>query len=144
MPPPQRASVLIVDDETSIRESLRMVLEFEGYRIEEAGNGLEALRIVRDRPPDAILLDIRMPEMDGLETLKTLRERGYEMPVLVISGHGDVATAVEATRRGAYFTSHHNWFMSCAHTQDDLERTLAIAEDAFAALETSPEGQGVS
>ena len=50
----------------------------------------------------------------------------------------------ECTRRGAYFTSHHNWFMSCAHTQEDLERTLAIADDAFAALEQSPEGQGVS
>ncbi len=102
MPPAQRASVLIVDDEASIRESLRMILEFEGYRVEEAGDGLAALRIVRDRPPDAILLDIRMPEMDGLETLRTLRERGYDMPVLVISGHADVPTAVEATRRGAF------------------------------------------
>jgi two-component system nitrogen regulation response regulator NtrX len=102
MPPAQRASVLIADDEASIRESLRMILEFEGYRVEEAGDGLAALRIVRDRPPDAILLDIRMPELDGLETLRTLRERGYEMPVLVISGHADVPTAIEATRRGAY------------------------------------------
>ena len=50
----------------------------------------------------------------------------------------------EAARRGAYMTSHHNWFMSCAHTQEDLDRTLAIAEDAFAALEKSPEGQGGS
>jgi two-component system nitrogen regulation response regulator NtrX len=102
MPPSQRASVLIVDDESSIRESLRMVLEFEGYRIEEAANGVQALQIVRERPPDAIVLDIRMPEMDGLETLRNLRERGYEMPVIVVSGHADVPTAVEATRRGAW------------------------------------------
>ena len=102
MPPAPRASVLIVDDEASIRDSLRMILEFEGYRVEDAADGLAALRIVRDRPPDAILLDIRMPEMDGLETLRNLRERGYEMPVLVISGHADVPTAVEATRRGAF------------------------------------------
>jgi len=102
MPPSQRASVLIVDDESSIRESLRMTLEFEGYRVEEAGSGIEALRIARDRPPDAILLDLRMADMDGLETLRQLRERGYEMPVLVISGHADVPTAVEATRRGAF------------------------------------------
>ncbi len=102
MSAPRRASVLIVDDEASIRESLRMILEFEGYRIEEAGDGLEALQIVRDRPPDAILLDIRLPKLDGLETLRTLRERGYETPVLMISGHADVPTAVEATRRGAF------------------------------------------
>ncbi len=94
--------MLIVDDEPAIRESLRMILEFEGYRVEEAIHGLEALQKTRERPPDAILLDIRMPEMDGLETLKALRERGYEMPVLVLSGHADVATAVEATRRGAF------------------------------------------
>jgi two-component system nitrogen regulation response regulator NtrX len=102
MPPAQRASVLIVDDEASIRESLRMILEFEGYRTEEATNGVEALRIVRDRPPDAVLLDIRMPEMDGLEALKLMRERGYDMPVVVLSGHADVPTAVEATKRGAF------------------------------------------
>jgi two-component system nitrogen regulation response regulator NtrX len=102
MPPAQRASVLIVDDEASIRESLRMILEFEGYRVEEAATGVEALRIVRDRTPDAVLLDIRMPEMDGLEALRLMRERGYDMPVVVLSGHADVPTAVEATRRGAF------------------------------------------
>ena len=97
-----KASILVVDDETAIRESLRMVLEFEGYRVEEARNGLEALQKVRERPPHAILLDLRMPEMDGAETLRALRERGYEMPVLVVSGHADIATAVEMTRRGAF------------------------------------------
>ncbi len=102
MPPSQRASVLVVDDESSIRDSLRMTLEFEGYRVETAATGIEALQIARDRPPDAILLDLRMPEMDGLETFRQLRERGYDMPVLVVSGHADVPTAVEATRRGAF------------------------------------------
>ena len=102
MPPAQRASVLIVDDEASIRESLRMILEFEGYRVEEAATGIEALRIVRDRTPDAVRRDIRMPEMDGLEALRLMRERGYDMPVVVLSGHADVPTAVEATRRGAF------------------------------------------
>src|SRR3954470_8123906 len=97
-----RASVLVVDDEVAIRDSLHMILEYEGYRVEEAGNGSQALSKVAERAPDAIVLDIKMPEMDGLELLKALRERGYEMPVLVISGHADVATAVEATRRGAF------------------------------------------
>jgi two-component system nitrogen regulation response regulator NtrX len=97
-----RASVLVVDDEAAIRDSLHMILDYEGYRVEEAANGSQALTRVTERPPDAILLDIKMPEMDGLELLKALRERGYEMPILMISGHADVATAVEATRRGAY------------------------------------------
>lgn len=97
-----RPSVLLVDDEASIRESLRMILEFEGYRVEEAGSGPVALARVAERAPDAVLLDVKMPEMDGLSVLSAFRERGYEMPVIIISGHGDVATAVEATRRGAF------------------------------------------
>lgn len=94
--------VLVVDDEESIRESLRMVLEYEGYRVLEAGGGVDALQRIRDSRPDAVLLDIKMPEMDGLTVLSNLRERGYDMPVIVITGHGDVSTAVEATRQGAY------------------------------------------
>lgn len=99
---PLRASVLVVDDEPSIRESLRMILEFEGYRVDEAATGSQALVKLSERPPDAAILDIKMPEMDGLELLRALRERGYDTPVLMISGHADVATAVEATRRGAF------------------------------------------
>ncbi len=97
-----RASVLVVDDEASIRDSLRMILEYEGYRVDEAASGAQALARVADRPPDAVVLDVKMPEMDGLEVLRAFGERGYEMPVLVISGHADVATAVEATKRGAF------------------------------------------
>jgi two-component system nitrogen regulation response regulator NtrX len=97
-----RASILVVDDEASIRDSLRMILEYEGYRVEEASSGRQALARVAERAPDAVLLDVKMPEMDGLEVLRALGERGYEMPVLVISGHADVPTAVEATRRGAF------------------------------------------
>ncbi|PYQ58226.1 MAG: Fis family transcriptional regulator [Acidobacteria bacterium] len=97
-----RAAVLVVDDEAAIRDSLHMILEYEGYRVEEAASGSQALTKVGERAPDAIVLDIKMPEMDGLELLKALRERGYDMPVLMISGHADVATAVEATRRGAF------------------------------------------
>jgi two-component system nitrogen regulation response regulator NtrX len=97
-----RASVLVVDDESSIRDSLRMILEYEGYRVEEAPGGPQALARMADRSPDAVLLDVKMPEMDGIEVLRAMRERGYDMPVLVVSGHADVATAVEATRLGAY------------------------------------------
>ena len=97
-----RATVLVVDDEASIRESLRMILEYEGYGVEEAENGSQALARVADGAPDAVVLDIKMPEMDGLEVLTAFNERGYDMPVLVISGHADVPTAVEATQRGAF------------------------------------------
>ncbi|MDH3746476.1 MAG: sigma-54 dependent transcriptional regulator [Acidobacteriota bacterium] len=97
-----RGTVLVVDDEASIRESLRMVLEYEGYRVEEATSGEQALDRVRASAPEAILLDIKMPGMDGLEVMTSLHERGYDVPILIITGHGDVATAVEATRNGAY------------------------------------------
>jgi len=97
-----QGTVLVVDDEASIRESLRMILEFESYRVREAASGDEALESVRAEPPQAILLDIKMPEMDGLAVMRALQERGYDIPVLIITGHGDVATAVEATKGGAY------------------------------------------
>ncbi len=97
-----QGTVLLVDDERSIRESLRMILEFEGYKVEEAASGSEALTRVAERAPDAVVLDIKMPEMDGLSVLSAFRERGYDMPVLIISGHADVETAVDATRRGAF------------------------------------------
>src|SRR5436305_6167103 len=97
-----RAAVLVVDDEAALRDSLNMILEYEGYRVEEGASGSQALTKVGERAPDAIVLDIKVPEMDGLELLKALRERGYDRPVLMTCGHADVATAVEATRRGAF------------------------------------------
>ncbi|MCZ7651020.1 MAG: sigma-54 dependent transcriptional regulator [Thermoanaerobaculia bacterium] len=97
-----RASVLVVDDEKAIRDSLRMILEFEDYRVDDAADGDAALRLVAERKPDALLLDIKMPGLDGLAVLRMLRERGYDVPVLMITGHGDVQTAVEATRQGAF------------------------------------------
>jgi DNA-binding NtrC family response regulator len=94
--------VLVVDDEASIRSSLRMILEYEDWQVDEAASGQEALVKVAERPPEALLLDVKMPQMDGIAVLEALRERGYEMPVIVISGHGDIETALEATRLGAW------------------------------------------
>jgi two-component system nitrogen regulation response regulator NtrX len=96
------ARVLIVDDEDSIRDSLRMILEHDGYQVEEASGGGEALAKVATRMPDAVLLDIKMPDVDGLTVLQSLREKGYLVPVIMITGHGDVQTAVDATQRGAF------------------------------------------
>jgi two-component system nitrogen regulation response regulator NtrX len=94
--------VLIVDDEAAIRDTLRMVLEYEGYEVSTVGDGRAALAELDASPPDAVLLDIKMPGMDGLETLDRIVARGSSAPpVLMISGHGDIATAVECTRRGA-------------------------------------------
>ena len=96
------ARILVVDDEKGIRDSLRMILEFEEYTVDEAEHGAEALTRVSARPPDALILDIKMPEMNGLEVLKALRDRGHEMPVVMVSGHADVPLALEATRLGAF------------------------------------------
>jgi two-component system nitrogen regulation response regulator NtrX len=98
----EKATILVVDDEAGIRESLRMILEFEGFEVLEARHGAEAVARVSERQPDAMLLDVKLPEIDGLGVLQALRERGFDLPVLVISGHGDLSTAVEAARRGAY------------------------------------------
>jgi two-component system nitrogen regulation response regulator NtrX len=97
-----RTSILVVDDEPAIRESLRMILEFEGFEVAEARHGAEALALMAERQPDAVILDVKLPEIDGLGVLLAMRERGLELPVVVISGHGDMSTAVEAARRGAF------------------------------------------
>ncbi len=93
--------ILVVDDEAAIRDTLRMVLEYEGYEVVTAGDGRAALAELDAGAADAILLDIKMPGMDGLEILDRIVARDGAPPVLMISGHGDIATAVECTRRGA-------------------------------------------
>ncbi len=97
-----RPKILVVDDEEDIRASLRMILEYEGLEVIEAASGREAVALLVEARPDAVLLDIKMPRMDGLEVLRELRERDPELPVVMISGHGTIATAVEATRLGAF------------------------------------------
>ncbi|HBR51397.1 MAG TPA: Fis family transcriptional regulator [Nitrospira sp.] len=96
------ASILIVDDEEGIRTSLRSILEDEGYEVTIAANGLEALKIYGTDPPDLMILDIWMPEMDGLETLRRVKEFVPTTQVMMISGHGSIETAVKAIKLGAY------------------------------------------
>ena len=93
--------ILVVDDEAAIRDTLRMVLEYEGYEVVTAADGRAALAELDSGPADGVLLDIKMQGMDGLETLDRIVAREGAPPVLMISGHGDIATAVECTRRGA-------------------------------------------
>jgi two-component system, NtrC family, nitrogen regulation response regulator NtrX len=94
--------VLVVDDETGIREAIRMTLEYEGYRIDEARSGQEGIDKATKVPYDAILLDIKMPVLDGIEVLENLKEQKVATPVIMVSGHGDIQTAVECTKRGAF------------------------------------------
>ncbi len=95
-------NVLIVDDEQAIQASLRGVLEDEGYRVTTVGNGTQALARIGEEPPDLILLDIWMPGRDGLEVLAEIKRARPEQPVVMISGHGTIETAVKATKLGAY------------------------------------------
>lgn len=96
------ASILVVDDEEGIRTSLRSILEDEGYEVSVAANGVEALKIYGADPPDLMILDIWMPEMDGLETLRRVKEFVPTTQVMMISGHGSIETAVKAIKLGAY------------------------------------------
>jgi two-component system nitrogen regulation response regulator NtrX len=96
-----KSRVLVIDDEAAIRDSLRMILEYEDYQFVGAASGQEALDVVRRERPDIVLLDIKMPGMDGMEVLRKLRALDEGLPVVMISGHGTTATAVEAIRSGA-------------------------------------------
>ena len=97
-----RPRILIVDDEADIRSSLKMILEYEEMETIEAPDGKKALELIESSPPDAMLLDIKMQGMDGLEVLAELGRRQVGFPIVMISGHGTISTAVEATRLGAF------------------------------------------
>jgi two-component system nitrogen regulation response regulator NtrX len=96
-----KSRVLVIDDEAAIRDSLRMILEYEDYQFVGAASGQEGLDVVKRERPDIVLLDIKMPGMDGMEVLRKLRAVDEGLPVVMISGHGNTATAVEAIRSGA-------------------------------------------
>ena len=97
-----KKTVLIVDDEEGIRESLTGIFEDEGYQVLSAPSAEQALATIKERTPDIIFLDVWLPEMDGLEALSRINEMEREVPVIIISGHGNIELAVKATRLGAY------------------------------------------
>src|SRR5260221_5880815 len=97
-----KARILVVDEEADIRRSVRMILEYEGYDVQEASSGPEALALIEREPPDLMFLDIKMGGLDGLETLQKIRQVNEALPVVIIAGQGRVTTAVEATKLGAF------------------------------------------
>src|SRR5713101_2245205 len=97
-----KSRVLVIDDESAIRDSLRMMLEYNGYEFVGAATGQEGLALAEREAPDLVLLDVKMPGMDGIEVLDRLRAMNEALPVVVVSGHGSISTAVEATKKGAF------------------------------------------
>lgn len=116
------AKILIVDDERSIRNTLKDILEFEKYQVELAEDGLVALEITKTTTFDAIFLDIKMPQMDGIDVLQQMREHGIETPIVMISGHGNIETAVECIKKGAY---------DFIEKPIDLNRLLVVIRNAL-------------
>lgn len=96
------ALILIIDDEKSIRNTLKEILEYEKFSVEEAAEGSEALRMIEEKNFDAILCDIKMPKMDGIEVLEKIIQTKPDIPVIMISGHGNIDNAVEAIKKGAF------------------------------------------
>src|ERR1700737_1849871 len=96
------SNILIIDDEKAIRKTLSEILSYKGYKIDEAGDGEEGLKKVKEKEYDVILCDIKMPKIDGIEFLEKAKETNPDIPIIMISGHGTIETAVEAVKKGAY------------------------------------------
>ena len=96
------AKLLIIDDEKAIRETLKEIFEYEKHKVDLAADGKEGLTKVREKNYDLVFCDIKMPEPDGIEVLERIVALGLETPVIMISGHGNIETAVDALKKGAY------------------------------------------
>lgn len=96
------ANILIIDDEKAIRKTLTEILSFEGYKIDEASDGEEGLKRFGEKTYDLVLCDIKMPKIDGIEFLEKAKLTNPDIPIIMISGHGNIDTAVEAVKKGAF------------------------------------------
>ncbi|MGM0503729.1 MAG: sigma-54-dependent transcriptional regulator [Bacteroidota bacterium] len=96
------AKILVIDDEKSIRDTLKEILEYEDHQVDLAADGDEGLALFKENKYDIVLLDIKMPQKDGIEVLEEIFKINYEIPVIMISGHGNIDTAVESIKKGAY------------------------------------------
>ena len=114
--------ILIIDDEKAIRNTLKEILEFEDYKVDQAEDGPAGLDMLIQQKYDVVLCDIRMPKMDGLEVLERAQEMGTDAAFIMVSAHGSIDTAVEATKKGAYD------FLS---KPPDLNRLLVTVRNAL-------------
>lgn len=95
-------TILVIDDERAIRNTLKDILSFEGFEVEEAADGAEGLEMIKAKDYNCILCDVKMPKMDGIEVLEKVKELKPDIPFVVISGHGNIETAVDAVKKGAF------------------------------------------
>lgn len=129
-----KPTILVVDDEKSIRNTLREILEFEGYDIQEAESGAKAIKLFKENDIDLVILDIKMSGMDGIEVLENVKELKPEIPVIMISGHGTIKIAVEATKMGAF---------DFIEKPPDLNRLLISVRNALAKNELVKENRRI-
>ncbi len=127
-------AVLVIDDEESIRQSLKGALSDEGFKVLEAGSGKEGLELVRSERPDVVLLDIWMPEMDGIEVLRLMKNEWPDQAVVMMSGHGNIETAVRATKLGAF---------DFIEKPLSLERLLVILQNLSGVQDLARENQAL-
>lgn len=129
-----KANILVTDDEKSIRNSLREILEFEDYAVFEAESGDATFEMLEQHDIDLLLLDIKMKGMDGLEVLKKIKEQGNSFPVIMISGHGTIEIAVDATKLGAF---------DFLEKPPDLNRLLISVRNALENRQLSRENESM-
>jgi DNA-binding NtrC family response regulator len=122
--------ILVTDDERGIRNTLKEILEFEDYKVSLAESGTEALELISENSFDLVFLDIKMKGIDGIETLRQIRTSGFEFPVIMISGHGTIDIAVEATKMGAF---------DFLEKPPDLNRLLVAARNALSQQDLAKE-----
>lgn len=132
---PSRRTLYIVDDDDDVRESAALLLESSGYTVLTYASGVVFLETFDPAIPACILLDIHMPQMDGLEVQRRLAERGVSWPVIVLTGQGDISIAVMAMKNGAFE------FLEKPYPNDVL---LEAVRDAFAKLEVTTEDRAVT
>ena len=134
----EKAKVLVVDDEAVVRESYMRTLSGVSDRVSAALSGREALRLMEDEPFDVILLDLRMPEMDGIEVLREIKKRWPASQVVIITGYPSLETAKEAAKLGAY-----NYLSKPVGPKEIVEAaTGAMTEKKWTLQEDQTEGDG--